>query len=94
MRAREVTAATVATLTLAVAVGCAASATVSSYLRGTWSCTSTGMEEPITVDVKDGTFALASGEERVTGTWDIAFEPPRVQWRLGSLVSSVVDAVI
>lgn len=52
---------------------CGASATVASYILGTWDCTSEGAEGPIVVDVGSGTFSMKNRNDTVTGTWEAAF---------------------
>lgn len=73
METRKVAAITISLVGLGVLVACAAEATVSSYVQGTWECTSEGMDGPITLEIDDGTFTMSADGENITGTWDIAF---------------------
>lgn len=56
-----------------VLASCAASATMSSYMKGSWVCTSSSSQGSATVDVGEGTFTISAEGQTVTGTWDVAF---------------------
>jgi len=72
---RKTTGAVAATVSCGAVLlaACGASATVSSYIQGTWDCTSEGAEGPVVVEVGSDTFSMKNRDDTVTGTWEAAF---------------------